>query len=104
MMDTSTPQTRFVAWAIFALIALGILALQVMHFSGRNYRDDEIRTVHAGMTMSVPEVVQWMSFDIHPPLWRVSGTEWVSAFGPAETISRFESALYSLLSLAFLYR
>jgi uncharacterized membrane protein len=104
MKDARTAHSRFAARIAFALIALGIMALQGLHFAGRNYRDDEIRTVHAGMTMSVPEVVQWMSFDIHPPLWRVSGTIWLSAFGPAETISRFESTLYALLCLAFLYR
>jgi hypothetical protein len=95
---------RLVAFVTFAVIALAVIALQTYHFDRRNYRDDEIRTVHAGMTMTVPEVVQWMSVDIHPPLWRVSATIWVGLFGPDEKITRFETALYALLALAFMYR
>lgn len=89
---------------IVALLIVGALALQAFQFSGRNYRDDEIRTVHAGLTMSPSEVVQWMSVDIHPPFWRVLGALWVGAFGPAEVIVRFQSTLFAALALALMVR
>ena len=92
------------ATVLFALLVVGALALQIYQFDGRNYRDDEIRTVHAGLTLSPSEVVQWMSVDIHPPFWRVLGALWVSAFGPTESIVRFQSTLFAALALALLYR
>lgn len=89
---------------IVALLILGALTLQIWQFRGRNYRDDEIRTVHAGMTMTPSEVVQWMSTDIHPPFWRVLASIWVGMFGPNEAITRFQSTLFAALALALLYR
>jgi len=78
----------WVVLAAFALLALALVALASWHFADANYRDDEIRTTHAGMTMTVSEVLVWMSVDIHPPLWRVTATEWVRAFGPDEHVAR----------------
>lgn len=96
---------RAAAMLAFVVLALGVVALQNYHFADRrNYRDDEIRTVHAGLTMTPSEVVQWMSIDIHPPLWRVSAAVWVSLFGPDEGVTRFQSSLYVLVGLAFFYR
>ena len=92
------------ATVLFALLVVGALALQIFQFEGRNYRDDEIRTVHAGLTLSPAEVVQWMSVDIHPPFWRVLGALWVGTFGPLEPIVRFQSTLFAALALALLYR
>jgi uncharacterized membrane protein len=96
--------TRALVVVGFALLVVVLVALQSWHFSGANYRDDEIRTTHAGMTMTIPEVITWMSVDIHPPLWRVSATTWVGLFGPDEPITRWLSSLYTALALAFLFR
>src|SRR5215216_5920597 len=105
MQPTVTRNAKtLAAYLAFALIALLVIGLQAYHFSRLNYRDDEIRTVHAGMTMSIPQVVQWMSADIHPPFWRVTATSWVALFGAAEPITRFLSLLYSALALAVFYR
>lgn len=92
------------AYPLCALLMVVALALQIYQFDGRNYRDDEIRTVHAGLTLSPSEVVQWMSADIHPPFWRVLAASWVSIFGPAESIVRFQTTLYAALALALLFR
>ncbi len=104
---TSTVQRLppVVIYTLCVLIMLLVIGLQSYQFGRRvDYRDDEVRTVHAGMTMSIPQVVQWMSVDIHPPLWRVSATVWVSIFGPDEHITRFSSVLYALLALALCFR
>ncbi len=87
-----------------ALLIVAALALQIYQFDGRNYRDDEIRTVHAGLTLSPAEVVQWMSVDIHPPFWRVLAAGWVGVFGPNESIARFQTTFYAALVLALLFR
>lgn len=86
------------------LILLAIVAFQISHFRGVSFRDDEIRTVHAGLTLSVTEVVQWMSVDIHPPLWRIFATSWVRLFGVDEAVARFSSVLTLALALALFYR
>ncbi len=98
-----SPRTLIVYLGL-ALVILGVVALQSYHFSRLNYRDDEIRTVHAGMTLSVPEVIRWMSVDIHPPFWRILATTWVGAFGPDEAVTRFLSTLLTAVSLALLFR
>ena len=87
-----------------ALVILAVVALQSFRFSALNFRDDEIRTVHAALTMSPVEVVQWMSVDIHPPLWRVLATTWVRLFGVDEAVARFSSTLTLALALAVFYR
>ncbi len=86
------------------LIILAVAALQSFRFGPINFRDDEIRTVHAGLTMSPVEVIQWMSVDIHPPLWRVLAASWVRLVGPFEGVARFSSTLTLALAMAVFYR
>lgn len=96
--------TRWVLMVAPVVVILAVVALQAYRFSSINFRDDEIRTVHAALTMSPVQVVQWMSVDIHPPLWRVLATSWVRLFGVAESIARFSSTLTLALALAVFYR
>lgn len=96
--------SQLLAFAGFVAVALLVLALHLYHFRDINYRDDELRTIHAGQVMSPREVIQWMSIDIHPPLWRVSATSWVAAFGVSEPVTRWLSSLYSVLALAMIFR
>lgn len=87
-----------------ALLIVGIVALQTFHFRDRNYRQDEIITAHAGTFRSPGDVVQWMAFDIHPPLWRVAATQWVALVGQHENMTRFFSTLLTILTLSFVFR
>lgn len=104
-VPTSTPRLARLALVLVpVLVILAVVWLQAVNFQSINLRDDEIRTVHAGMTMSPTEVIQWMSVDIHPPFWRVLATTWVRLFGVDAGVVRFSSVLTLALALAFFTR
>lgn len=95
------------AWSITAaaLLMVAIVAVHTYHFSGRNYREDEINTLHAARVLSIPGVVQWMASEgFHPALWRVTAVAWADAFGDNEAVTRYLSTLFTILALALLFR
>lgn len=100
-----TEQAAKVKW-IFAVAAL-IFVIMLLHshsYSGRNYREDEIDSVHAAMLLSPTGIVQWQARDVHPPGWRLFAYFWVNCFGGAEEITRWSSKLINLLTYALLYQ
>jgi hypothetical protein len=112
-LSSATPQaaqvpvarwSRLALLVVPAVIILLVVGYQASRFSAINFRDDEIRTVHAGLTLTPAEVVQWMSVDIHPPFWRVLATGWVRLFGVDEAVARFSSVLTLALALAVFTR
>lgn len=91
---------------MFGLTAL-ILIIMLLHshsYGGRNYREDEINSVHAAMLFSPTGIVEWMARDVHPPGWRLLADFWVDYFGGAEEITRWSSKLINLLTYALLYQ
>ncbi len=86
-----------------ALLALFITVLHTQLYGQRNYREDEINSIHAALNKSPPEIVQWMAGDVHPPGWRLFADLWVDLFGPAEAITRWSSQLLNLLTYALLF-
>ena len=100
-----TEQAAKAKW-IFAASAL-ILVIMLLHshsYGGRNYRGDEIDSVHGAMVLSPQGIVQWQARDVHPPGWRLFAYFWVKYFGGAEEITRWSSKLTSLLAFALLYQ
>jgi len=93
--------TRTLALAALILV---IMALHSHSYSGRNYREDEINSVHAAMIKNPAEIVEWMAGDVHPPGWRLFADFWVDSFGGAEAITRWSSKLMNLLTYALLYQ
>jgi len=91
-----------------ALLLLASVALHTAHFHDRNFREDEIYTVHAAQIMNLSEVVQWLGMGgVHPPGWRLAAVGWVQALGEAgksEPIVRHFSTLVTLIALALLWR
>ena len=88
-------------------IALLILLNTVLHtqaYARRNYREDEINTVHAALIKTPPEIVQWMAGDVHPPGWRLFADFWVDTFGKTEVITRWSSQLLNLLTYALVFQ
>ena len=85
---------------LFLLIAI----LHTRTYNGRNYREDEINTVHAARMMNPAQIVQWMAGDVHPPGWRLFADFWVDAFGNSEAATRWSSQLINLLSFALVYQ
>lgn len=100
-----TKEKLATAASILAATVL-ILLNAVLHtqvYAQRNYREDEINTIHAARIKSPPEIVQWMAGDVHPPGWRLFADFWVDTFGAAEAVTRWSSQLLNLLTYALVY-
>jgi hypothetical protein len=89
---------------VFVLIALGCVGLQFQHYAGRDYRQDEAWIVHGTLHRSPQEIVVWVAGNIHMPLWTVMADIWVGAVGHQEVPARYLSTLFTLISLALVYR
>ncbi|MCL4237045.1 MAG: glycosyltransferase family 39 protein [Anaerolineae bacterium] len=88
-----------------ALLIVGAVALSTVRYHGRDYRADEVNTVHAGVVLNASEVVSWMGANgVHPAGWRVLGVYWVKLTGVTESATRWLSALCTMLTLALVYR
>lgn len=81
-----------------------LIGLQRMTYSDRNYRQDEINTVHAARLMNPSDITVWMATNIHPPAWRLLANSWVDAFGNNESIARWSSVVANIITFAFLFR
>jgi uncharacterized membrane protein len=95
------------AWVhiVMALLMVAIVTVHTYRFSDRNYREDEINTVHAARVLSVSGVVQWMASEgFHPALWRITATSWADAFGHDEAVNRYLSTLFTIFMLALVFR
>jgi hypothetical protein len=108
-MIVSTPEPasgkRLLAYLVFALLAVGVVSLHTYHFVGRPYRQDEAWIVHGALEKhSVSEITQWVAVNIHPPLWVSIADWWVDSFGQQEVMARTLSTLFTLLTLAFVFR
>jgi uncharacterized membrane protein len=98
-------QRRLMVYLLFAVLATATVILHTAHFEGRAYRQDEAWIVHGALYHhSASEVTQWVSVNIHPPLWVGLANLWVQAFGQDEAIARTLSSLLTLGTLALLYR
>ena len=100
-----TEQTAVIK-EMFGVTAL-ILIIMLLHsgsYGGRNYREDEINSVHGALKLSPEDIVQWMARDVHPPGWRLFADFWVECFGGVEEITRWSSKLINLMTYALLYQ
>jgi uncharacterized membrane protein len=101
----STNRARLLAYLMFALLAVSVVSLHTYHFQGRPYRQDEAWIVHGTLEKhSVSEMTQWVAVNIHPPLWVAVADWWVDSFGQQEVMARTLSTLFTLLTLAFVFR
>jgi hypothetical protein len=97
-------QHTWLIYVAFALLAFALLALQTAHYDEFDYQLDEVITIHHALTDTPHEVVLWMATNIHPPLWRVTATSWVTGFGIDQHVTRFLSVLFSAVTLALVFR
>lgn len=91
-------------WLAFCALALGLLFLQIYQFRHRDLRLDEILIAHTGFALSPAQITLWGAGDIHPPVWTLLGAAWASLVGLDAGLLRFQSTLYTALTLALLYR
>ena len=87
-----------------ALLILGITLLHAQVYGNRNYREDEINSVHAATVLTPRQITHWLASDVHPPGWRILADFWIEAFGITEEITRWSSKLVNLLTFALLYQ
>ncbi len=93
------------ATLLAAALILGAVALSTVRYHGRDYRADEVNTVHAGVVLNAAETVQWIAQQAsHPAGWRILGVYWVKLVGVTEGATRWLSALCTMLTLALVYR
>ena len=94
------------AYLAFAVLACALLAVQLSHFRGYNYRQDEAWMVMdiltRWQTQSPLEVLLSLIFSYPPE--QVWLTLAVPLFGHHEAVLRYASALQLTLALAFLFR
>ena len=98
---------RFATAATTIAFAILVLVNTILHtqvYAQRNYREDEINSVHAALIKTPPEIVQWMAGDVHPPGWRLFADFWVDHFGMTEPVTRWSSQLINLLTFALVFQ
>lgn len=92
-----------------AILAASLLILvnTLLHahvYGNRNYREDEINTIHAAETLTPRQIVLWLASDVHPPGWRLAAAAWIDLFGTSEAVVRWSSKLINLLSFALVFQ
>ena len=87
-----------------AILVLLITLVQTSVYGQRNYREDEINSIHAALIKSPSEIVEWMAGDVHPPGWRLAADFWVDSFGATEPVTRWSSKLINLLTFALVFQ
>ena len=87
-----------------AILILGNTLLHAHVYGNRNYREDEINTIHAAQTLTAQQIVLWLASDVHPPGWRVLAATWIEYFGTSEAVVRWSSKLLNLLSFALIFQ
>lgn len=92
-----------------AIVAASLLILvnTLLHthvYGNRNYREDEINTIHAARTLTPRQIVLWLASDVHPPGWRLAAAAWIDLFGTSEAVVRWSSKLINLLSFALVFQ
>ena len=99
--DKKITLQRILILICFIVVMIG---LHRTAYGARNYRQDEINTIHAAKLMNPSEITFWMATNIHPPAWRLLADSWIDAFGDAESVVRWSSVLANMLTFAFLFR
>lgn len=104
---TAPPRAPSAALAclLAALLMLAAVSIHTLRFADRNYREDEVNTIHAANTKSIPAIVRWTTESgVHPAAWLILAPAWEKAFGQHEPVTRYLATLMTLLALALIYR
>ena len=101
---TDDNKIMLVKYILITCLIIVMIGLHRNTYGDRNYRQDEITTIHASKIMSPSQVTFWMATNIHPPAWRLLADSWIDVFGDAESVVRWSSVFANLLTFAFLFR
>ena len=89
------------------LATLLLLLNTLLHahvYGNRNFREDEISTVHTATTLTPQQITQWLATDVHPPGWMLLADIWIEILGISEAIARWSSKLLNLISFALVFQ
>lgn len=93
---------RYVGLAFLFVL---IIAWHIYLFIDMNYRQDEIVTVHAAYAQDYDGIIEWLKYEgTHPVGWTIYAVEYLRFFGVDRSITRFQSALFTLITLASIYQ
>ena len=95
---------RALAILAAALLILGNTLLHTHVYGNRNYREDEIATIHTAGRLSPQKITRWIADTAHPPGWHILAAIWVDEFGRSEAVVRWSSKLLNLLSFALIFQ
>lgn len=101
----ATPGNKAFVIVCFALLTLGALTINVLHWSGRDYRQDEAMIVYESVGYSwQTNILNTAKQEVAPPSWWVISDIWIGLFGHLEPTTRFIAVLGTAISLALVYR
>ncbi len=103
MTDSTRKTTRYLA---LVLLMLAVVVVQSLHFSGYAYRQDEAWVIHSGLVRVEQHGLLTHTLGIFGDVVPENFVQdiWVTLFGHHESIVRFLPTLYTLLTLALLFR
>ena len=103
-MTDSTRKTA--VYLILVLLMLAVVVVQSSHFSGYDYRQDEAWVIHSGLVRVEQNGLLTHTLGIFGDVVPENFVQdiWVTLFGHSEPIVRFLPILYTLLTLALLFR
>jgi hypothetical protein len=102
-MHTINRHLRAAAYLLLVGVILFCAAAPMLKLSERGYRDDEAWAVYRSMN-SPQAIVSIVLPDVKPPLFYILLSGWIGAFGHDETITRYLTRLFLLVTLAAAYQ
>src|SRR5260221_1922854 len=106
MMSTTTVTKKSAfSWVLLvALIIAVAFTIRVWNLTKESFWADEGWTMLLAKGPTIPDVVQTMANDQHPPLYFVLMHVWIDLAGNSEFTTRFLSLAWSVLGVALIYR
>lgn len=89
--------------AMACILAFGLL-IRLYDINRESFWADEGWTMILARGPTLPDIVQTMADDQHPPLYFALIHYWMAIFGNSEVITRLLSTFWSILGVALVYR
>ncbi len=103
-MNLAESNKQSLAILAATLLILGNTLLHTQVYGNRNYRTDEIATIHPAGKLTPQQITWWIAGTVHPPGWHILAASWVEHFGRSEAVVRWSSKLLNLLSFALIFQ
>src|SRR5260221_2097262 len=105
MSTTTVIKNRAFSWVLLVALIIGLaFTIRVWNLTKESFWADEGWTMLLAKGPTIPDVVQTMANDQHPPLYFVLMHIWIDLAGNSEFTTRFLSLAWSVLGVALIYR